>query len=83
MFLKTGVFIDIYLIYWKKNHACFIDGSGNIEYRDIVIEICPDQFQPHVSSTGSHYSSSVISTEFTKKIGWLITAITNFKIKSP
>ena len=69
-------------IYWKKHHACFIDGSGSIEYIK-VIEICPDKFQPHVSSTGSHYSSSVISTEFTKKIGWLTTAITNFKIKSP
>ena len=70
------------LIYWKKHHACFIDGSGGIEYVE-VIESSPDKFQPHVSSTGSYYSSSVISTEFTKKIGWLTAAITNFKIKSP
>ena len=41
------IYMHIYryiLIYWKKDHACFIDGSGGIEYRDIVIEMCPDNF---------------------------------------
>ena len=40
-----------------------------------------NKFQPHVSSTGSHHSNFVLSTEFTKKIGQLIIAITNFKFK--
>ena len=66
-------------IYRKELHACFIVGSASIECSEIKV-IFPAKLQPHVSSTGSHYSNSVISTEFTEKIGRLITAITNFKI---
>ena len=72
--------LNIYIyIYRKELHACFIVGSASIECSEIMV-IFPAKLQPHVLSTGSHYSNSVISTEFTKKIGRLITAITNFKI---
>ena len=44
------------------------------------MSVIREKAQPQIPSTGSHYSSFVISTEYTKNVGWPIIAVTNLKI---